>query len=180
MKKIIFATFIALLAGNSSCKDEVDPCGMTADNPSAYTPKFCPPLRLDNTYFEIRDKTGKILRYLPQEIKVYDAQQKLVPVQISDEAYFQRTKISFSIKGADIFTNPAFGANVPTSHTLYLQLKDEKHTLVIDTHIKSFCNVDSIGYLKTTQDNLKTIVFFINNRLINITDVGGIPIFIQK
>ena len=174
MKKIIFATFLAFVVGNSSCKEkEVNPCEGT-NNPLADSPKFYPALRLDNTYFYIKNKTGQTLRYLPQEIKVYDAQQKLLTIDVSDESYFQSTKISFKIKGANIFTHPAFGANVPTSHTLYIELKNEKHTLVIDTHIKSFCTVDSIGYLKTTQDSMKTRTVVMNNKY-----ESAIIIFVQ-
>jgi hypothetical protein len=179
MKKIIFATFLAFVVGNSSCKEkEVNPCEGT-NNPSADSPKFRPALRLDNTCFYIKDKKGQNIRYLREEMKVYDAQQKLLPIELYDEQNFQSLKIAFTIKGEYIFTNPAFGANVPTSHTLYFDLKGEKDTLRFDTHIKSFCKEDSIGYLKTTQNSMKTRDIIINN-LTKVAYSDGITIYLKN
>jgi hypothetical protein len=166
MKKIMFAALFGCLIATGCTDENNTPCGGKTDNPQADT-KFLPALRLDNIYFQIQDKTGKALRFFAQDIKVYNEQQKLLTLTMSDDSYFAVSKVNFAIEGKDVFLNPTFGANVPTVHTLYIEIKGEKDTLQMLAHVKNFCEKDSVGYLKMIQNNKASQDIFINNKPIN-------------
>jgi hypothetical protein len=148
MKKIIFATFLAFVVGNSSCKEEV-PCGSMADNPQATTP--VPNIIRSEFHFFIKIMPEGKYIYYPQGIKIYNEQQTLIKMD-TDEIRKNAEDRGFGVIGNMIFTNLSFGANVPTSHVLYVKLGNKTDTLRFDTKVKSFCTWDSVAYFRITQN----------------------------
>jgi hypothetical protein len=178
MKKIIFATFLAFVVGNSSCKEEeVPPCGGSVNNSQALS-STSRILKLDKRFF-IKNRFGKSQEYLPEDIKVYNAQQVLIPIQAYEkDTQYNTGNISFWVFAKDIFISPAFGKNISTTDILYIKIRNEIDTLRFDSRVKSYCNWDSVGYLNVTQNSMPTINLI--KKYTGLEEYATNPIFIQK
>jgi hypothetical protein len=155
-KKIIIALIgMAALYG---CKPK-DPCDSEVKSDAD---KY---LLQSNLWFHIKDKQNNQLifsKYQPQEIKMYDEQWQMIPLDypLSNEV----DKFFIAVKASDILKNELVGTGAEFQCKRFLKIKNDIDTLQIWANIKKLtCSKDYTDRLQVQQNNLPVQNLILNN-----------------